>query len=121
MVYKLVEYAGKMRTKLSQGKLIYPGRKQVFRTIKNGRIDHDLIGLFHKPQEGDKLLQAAMIKGKRTLLGTSGLEEDRQRSLAAQQMIPKDLLSLAKSAKPYPISFSETIQQELLRLKRISS
>lgn len=121
MVYKLVEYAGKVRTKLSKGKLIYPGRKQVFRTIQNGRIDHDLIGLFHETQEGDKLLQAAMIKGKRTPLGTSGLEEDRQRSLGAQEMIPKDLLSLTKSAKPYPISFTETIQQELLRLKRISS
>ena len=36
MAYKLVEYAGKGRLKLSSKKVLYPGRKQVFRQVENG-------------------------------------------------------------------------------------
>ena len=43
MAYKLVEYGGKGRLKLSTNKLLYPGRKQVFRRIdkrtNGGRCD----------------------------------------------------------------------------------
>jgi nicotinate phosphoribosyltransferase len=41
MAYKLVEYAGKGRLKLSTKKVLYPGRKQVFRQYENGRIVRD--------------------------------------------------------------------------------
>ena len=38
MAYKLVEYGGKGRLKLSAKKLLYPGRKQIFRQIENGKM-----------------------------------------------------------------------------------
>ena len=47
MAYKLVEYAGKGRLKLSSKKELYPGRKQVSRQLENGgRITGDIIGRF---------------------------------------------------------------------------
>lgn len=36
--YKLVEYAGQPRMKLSSDKVIWPGRKQVFRTLREGSM-----------------------------------------------------------------------------------
>lgn len=36
MAYKLVAYDGSGRTKFSSGKVIYPGRKQVFRKLEHG-------------------------------------------------------------------------------------
>ena len=36
MAYKLVEYAGKGRLELSTSKVLYPGRKQVFRQVRTG-------------------------------------------------------------------------------------
>lgn len=41
MAYKLVEYAGKGRFKLSRGKTTYPGRKQVFRQFRDSRMAGD--------------------------------------------------------------------------------
>jgi hypothetical protein len=41
MAYKLVEYAGKLRLELSSSKATYPGRKQVFRSYHQGRMDED--------------------------------------------------------------------------------
>jgi nicotinate phosphoribosyltransferase len=44
MAYKLVEYGGKGRLKLSTSKVLYPGRKQVFRQVENGLMVGDVIG-----------------------------------------------------------------------------
>jgi len=43
MAHKLVEYAGKGRLKLSAKRVLYPGRKQVFRQFENGRMVEDVI------------------------------------------------------------------------------
>ena len=53
MAYKLVEYGGKGRLKLSAKKLLYPGRKQVFRQIENGQMVRDVIGRFDEPIAGE--------------------------------------------------------------------
>src|SRR4029079_7903646 len=44
IAYKLVEYAGCGRVKLSPGKAILPGRKQIFRVEQDGLADHDVLG-----------------------------------------------------------------------------
>jgi nicotinate phosphoribosyltransferase len=56
MAYKLVEYAGKGRLKLSSKKVLYPGRKQVFRQIDNGLMVRDTIGRFDEQLPGEPLL-----------------------------------------------------------------
>ncbi|MGH7555712.1 MAG: nicotinate phosphoribosyltransferase, partial [Longimicrobiales bacterium] len=43
MAYKLTSYAGRGRVKLSTGKPIWPGPKQVFREHSNGRFVRDVI------------------------------------------------------------------------------
>jgi nicotinate phosphoribosyltransferase len=44
--YKLVEYAGKVRRKRSEGKVIWPGGKQVFRRYdESGRMQSDIFHL----------------------------------------------------------------------------
>jgi nicotinate phosphoribosyltransferase len=59
MAYKLVEYAGRGRFKLSRGKTLYPGRKQVFRQIRDSRMVEDTIGRFDENLPGSPLLQPA--------------------------------------------------------------
>ena len=59
--YKLVEYAGKPRRKLSTSKTNLPGRKQIFR-----QPDHDVIGLFDEGIAGSPLLVKVMEKGRRS-------------------------------------------------------
>src|SRR6185369_774146 len=44
IAYKLVEYAGCPSMKLSTGKVLLPGRKQIFRVERDGMADHDVLG-----------------------------------------------------------------------------
>ena len=64
MAYKLVEYGGKGRLKLSAKKLLYPGRKQVFRQIENGQMVRDVIGRFDEPLAGEPLLKPLLLSGQ---------------------------------------------------------
>lgn len=77
MAYKLVEYAGKGRLKLSSSKVLHPGRKQVFRQVENGRMIGDAIGRFDELLPGEPLLQPVMRRGLPTT--RIDLEESRCR------------------------------------------
>ena len=61
MAYKLVEYAGRGRTKLATAKIIYPGRKQVFRRVENGVMIEDGIGVLS--HNGVRRHAASLIRG----------------------------------------------------------
>ena len=61
-VYKLVEINGIPTMKKSPGKATYPGRKQIFRQMKNGKMLRDTLGL---ATEGTGLLQLVMEQGNR--------------------------------------------------------
>ena len=71
-VYKLVEYAGRPVLKLSADKATAPGAKQVFRTVRGGRLAGDVIGLRGEPPPSgtEPLLTQAMTGGAR--LGPPG-------------------------------------------------
>src|SRR5690606_6992174 len=75
MAYKLVEYARQPRTKLSSQKTIYPGRKQVFRQIENGRMAGDVVGAHDERLAGEPLLQKVMEGGRRLPAGQTDLEK----------------------------------------------
>ena len=64
IAYKLVEYAGRGRLKLSTGKALLPGRKQVFRVERDGVADHDVIGRRDEPLPGRPLLRQVMAGGR---------------------------------------------------------
>ena len=65
LAYKLVEYDGRPRMKLSAGKITYPGRKQVFRRYDDsGLFYEDYLGLREEGLPGEPLLKCFMRRGK---------------------------------------------------------
>ena len=64
--YKLVEYAGRPVFKNSEGKAVYPGRKQVWRRVSEGRFAGDTIAGFDESPDGRPLLSRVMAGGRRT-------------------------------------------------------
>lgn len=87
-VYKLVEIDGKAVMKEANGKITYPGRKQIFRQIQQGQVSHDCLGLHQdSEQEGQPLLQRVMKAGQR-LTQPESLEAIAQRTLASVQSLP---------------------------------
>ena len=65
IVYKLVEYAGRGRVKLSPEKGLLPGRKQIFRVERDGLAQYDVLGRHDEPPHGRALLQQVMKSGTR--------------------------------------------------------
>jgi nicotinate phosphoribosyltransferase len=116
MAYKLVEYGGKGRLKLSPKKVLYPGRKQVFRQVDAGQMVRDVIGRFDEELPGERLLQRVMKQGRPT--SNVNLEESRRRFRLKLQRLPEHLRKLEPSSAPYPVSFSDRLQDDLDRVRR---
>jgi nicotinate phosphoribosyltransferase len=108
--YKLVEYAGTPRMKLSTGKVTLPGRKQIFRTFANGIAEHDVIGRFDESLPGTTLLEPVMRKGRRTGPPAS-LEELRERCRRNVGQLPRTLLDLRTPANTYRAEPSPALQR----------
>jgi nicotinate phosphoribosyltransferase len=108
MAYKLTEYGGVGRTKLSAGKVILPGRKQVFRRAANGTPVADVIALADEALTGQPLLELVMSKGRRVNARAPRLTEIRALAAAGLAALPKRLLSLAP-ADSYPVQISERL------------
>ena len=110
MAYKLVEYAGKGRLKLSTKKLLYPGRKQVFRRVENGQMISDVIGRFNEVLPGEPLLQPMLRCGQP--VAHVDLKESRERLQLELKRLPAHLHSLETASPPYPVSFSKHLQDD---------
>jgi nicotinate phosphoribosyltransferase len=115
MAYKLVEYGGKGRLKLSTRKVLHPGRKQVFRQVENGRMIGDVIGRFDEPLPGEALLQPMMRQGAPTT--RIDLGESRCLFRREQSRLPDQLRAIEPSPVPYPVSFSECLRDDLNRIR----
>jgi nicotinate phosphoribosyltransferase len=116
MAYKLVEYAGKGRLKLSTKKLLYPGRKQVFRQIENGRMMRDVIGRFDEALPGEPLLQPLLRRGQP--VAHVELEESRRRLQRELERLPVHLRGLQTVLPSYPVSFSGRLQNDFELARR---
>ncbi|WP_299486579.1 nicotinate phosphoribosyltransferase [Acaryochloris sp. IP29b_bin.137] len=87
-VYKLVEIDGNPVMKEANGKLTYPGRKQIFRQSKQGQVVKDCLGLMDDASAmGQPLLQPVMKAGQRLVVPES-LADIAQRTLAAVHSLP---------------------------------
>ena len=102
--YKLVEYAGQPKIKLSAGKITLPGRKQIFR-----QDDRDVIALPGERQAGEPLLVHVMAGGRRLDAGRTLLEEARGRRASQLRAFPARLRELPP-AEAYPVELSEGIR-----------
>jgi nicotinate phosphoribosyltransferase len=115
MAYKLVEYAGQGRLKLSTSKVLHPGRKQVFRRMENGRMIGDVIGRFDEQLPGEPLLRPVMRHGVPT--ARIDLEDSRRRLKCELARLPSHLRALETSITPYSVSFSECLHRDLERIQ----
>ncbi|HEY7302706.1 MAG TPA: nicotinate phosphoribosyltransferase [Bryobacteraceae bacterium] len=111
MAYKLVEYAGKGRLKLSTKKVLYPGRKQVFRQFQSDRIVRDIIARFDESLPGKPLLEKVFQPGHP--IHHPRLSESRQLLRDQLERLPAQLLELSRPESPYPIVFSDRLQADL--------
>jgi nicotinate phosphoribosyltransferase len=118
MAYKLVAYASQGRMKLSTGKVLHPGRKQVFRQLEAGLLREDVLGLARERHEGQPLLVPVMREGRRLPEGMQGLEAARARVRAGLASLPPALRALEPAERPYPVRVSPALQAEEERLVR---
>jgi nicotinate phosphoribosyltransferase len=108
--YKLVEYAGAARRKRSEGKALWPGRKQVFRSYDGeGRMSGDVLTLAGDRLGGEALIQPVMRAGRR-IMPPVPLSESRARALCELSSLPEALKQLAH-APDYPVRVSQAIEQ----------
>jgi len=90
MAYKLVEYDGRPCLKLSEGKVTYPGRKQVFRRLEASGFFKDELGLREETLPGEPLLQNFMQNG-RLLREIPSLPETRQKAVENLERLPEEV------------------------------
>ncbi|MCC6468975.1 MAG: nicotinate phosphoribosyltransferase [Alphaproteobacteria bacterium] len=102
--YKLQEYAGVARRKLSAGKVTWPGRKQVFRRRAGGRMEGDLLTLADEGGDGTPLI-ADVMRGGRRLASPETLAAMRDRCAGDLERLPPALRKLA-AADAYPVAIS---------------
>jgi len=108
--YKLVEYAGKARRKRSEGKVLWPGRKQVFRKYDDaGRMAGDVLSVQGDKVEGEPLIQLVMNDGQR-IGAAMPLVKSRQRTLSELSRLPEPLRKLERGPE-YPVVVSEALRR----------
>lgn len=107
--YKLQEYDGIPRRKLSPDKANWPGRKQVWRRFDaEGRMTGDLVAPVGEPHEGTSLLVPTMRGGRRVGASPS-LEEIRRHAVLALKSLPRPLAALETQA--YPVAISDGLRR----------
>ncbi|HUL87348.1 MAG TPA: nicotinate phosphoribosyltransferase [Pseudolabrys sp.] len=106
--YKLQEYAGKPRRKLSEGKVTWPGRKQVWRSFgTDGRMRGDVLSLENDTQAGETLIAPVMRGGKRVAPAPT-LAQIRERAARELARLPEPLRKL-EAGFDYAVQISKTL------------
>ena len=85
----------KGRVKLSTGKPILPGRKQVFRIEENGHAVRDVIARADEHLDGRPLLHPVMAGSCRTARGAADLEGARAHAREELRLLPDPVRALA--------------------------
>jgi nicotinate phosphoribosyltransferase len=121
MAYKLVAYAGRGCIKLSPGKALLPGRKQVFRWDERGEASGDVVAVHDEIGPGRPLLSPVMWGGAR-LSPPTGLESVRARAREERARLPARVAALEPADPPYPVDVSpklaawrDRLAEELVR------
>jgi nicotinate phosphoribosyltransferase len=110
LAYKLVEYAGRGRLKLSPGKPILPGPKQVFREEIDTVAVKDTIARADEDLPGRPLLVPVMHAGRRLDAGRATLADTRARAAAEINALPSALHTLTPADPAYPVSMSAALR-----------
>ncbi|MGL4880173.1 MAG: nicotinate phosphoribosyltransferase [Waterburya sp.] len=113
-VYKLVEIAHIPTMKQSINKLTYPGCKQIFRTVVNGQVQSDRLGLKTEIPEANEvsLLEIVMQSGKR-LKSSESLDIIQQRTAHSVASLPDSIRQISN-----PQAFNVNISNSLEALRQ---
>jgi nicotinate phosphoribosyltransferase len=114
--YKLQEYAGAPKRKRSEGKVTWPGRKQVFRRREEEVMAGDIVGLADEALDGEPLLVPVMRGGKRVNERPS-LASIRERAARELASLPAHLARLEREP-PYPVAMSPGLENLVADLDR---
>lgn len=119
VVYKLaqiVDKNGKVNytAKLTPGKTSLPGKKQVFRKYKNGKLLYDIIGL-DKENLGEKLLIQYIDHGKPSQ-NLPSLDEIKKYIDAELDCLPSNLKEIEKTNKFF-VKISNKLKEILVRIR----
>lgn len=118
MVYKIAEIeTGDLvlpKAKFSPGKLSLPGKKQVYRQLKNKVIEEDIIGLENE-KLGEPLLTPIFKKG-RLVYKIPSMEKRRRYMMSQLLLLPERYKNISKIYKP-PIKISKKIKELLKMVK----
>ena len=107
--YKLQEYAGTPKRKLSEGKITWPGRKQVWRTYDtDGRMAGDVLSLESDSHPGETLIAPVMRGGER-IAPPPSLQQIRDRAARDLARLPEPLRQLVPGTA-YPVTVADTLQ-----------
>jgi nicotinate phosphoribosyltransferase len=118
IAYKLCAYRGQGRLKLSSGKPVLPGRKQVFRIEQSGRAVRDVIARAEETLPGRPLLRPVMRGGRRLPEGAVDLHAGRQRAQDETARLPDPIRALPPAEQRYPVEISAALrayQEEVAR------
>ncbi len=111
IVYKLVRYAERNTTKLSAGKPVLPGRKQIFRRHAQGKMTGDVIACREESVAGEPLLRLLVKNGQPTPLARRSVAEIQRDTAAALASLPAAVRALTPADPPYPVAVSDRLQQ----------
>jgi nicotinate phosphoribosyltransferase len=115
--YKLQEYAGIGRRKLSAGKATWPGRKQVWRLHGiDGRMSGDIVSLDRDAQAGEPLIVPVMMGGRR--IGSApSLAQARRHAADNLARLPEALRHLEEGAG-YPVEIAQVLRDYTAEVDR---
>lgn len=116
IAYKLTEFAGSGRMKLSGRKVTTPGRKQTFRQTADGVVARDIIARRDETHEGMPLLEPVMLGGE-PLKERASLVVLRDRATAMIASLPPALRMLDKAGQGYPVALSDRLQADTAALR----
>jgi nicotinate phosphoribosyltransferase len=119
LVYKLVEYAGRGRIKLSAEKSILPGRKQVVRVERDGVADHDVITRHDEPLTGRPLLGQVMKRGVRLEAGRVTIDQARARCRTELDRLPRAIRGIDPASPAYRVEPSADLARDVEALRRV--
>ena len=102
MVYKLVEYDGKPVFKTSPGKITFPGRRQVVRHYRDGRMTSDAVIRVDRPGTDAGLIQEIICNGS-MMTSLPRLDEIRVRLSSGLAELPESYRTLQKVSYPVTV------------------
>jgi nicotinate phosphoribosyltransferase len=122
LVYKLVEVdrAGKIQgaAKLTEAKVTYPGRKQVFRySNRRGEFEEDKIALEGEPANGGAPLLVPVMREGRRSAPPEPISALHDRCVAELAHLPERYRRIDRKAE-YPVRYSKQLEKLLDKIRK---